>query len=1110
MDRLENYQLLISKLDAFIRKFYLNKIIRGSLYSIGFLVGLFLVFSVSEYYFYFSPTLRKTLLAIYFLSCLSLSSVWVFIPLFKFFRLGNVISHHEAAIIIGKYFSNVQDKLINILELNAQLKNNDTANALILAGIDQKSDDIKLTPFRKAINLGENKKYLRFALPPLLLFFILLFSSPSILTDSTFRFINSNTEFEKPAPFSFYIQNNPLEVTQYNNFNLMVSVDGKVLPNEVYVLIGNYRYKLRKEENNLYSYVFRNVSEPINFRLNSGSVYSKEYLISIVSKPMIIGFEISLDYPEHTQLKKETYENVGDLVIPEGTKVSWMFHAQHTDKVSLKFEKSTPELAKSITRTDFSHSKTISQSSNYAVLVGSNSAEQVDSVNYFIKVIQDDYPTISTKIYSDEADPNYSFFAGDLKDDYGLTQLLFHYSIKRENISIDSTTIIKEFDSGISEEAFQFDFDFNTLELKPGDEVTYYFEVIDNDVLNGFKSAFSERMFKNLPTKEAFKEKEQENEEEIKAGLNNAIRENKELRKEVENFKNDLLQKKELEWQDKKVLEKLIDKQKNITNLIEDTKKRFEENLKNQQILENADEEILEQQESLEELLEELQNEELSEILQKIEELMNQLDKEQLLEMLENVNKNEKILETNLDRLKELFRQLELEKEMKETIEQLEDLSEALEESAQNLENESSIDEDSEASPNEIEDFEEQLKEIQEDLDNIKEKGKESKSTQSMNLPEENIDRAEKQLSESKKQLNENNNKKAAGEQKKAAQELKEAADQMTKQMQDSKMQQMQEDMAALRQLMENLIGISFEQESLMGDIGNTTINTPYYVAQVQNQFKLKDDFALVKDSLNELAKRVFQLEAFLTEKVVAVEENLDLSINHLEERKVPLASNFQQRVMTFTNDLALMLSEVMQQMQQQMSQMMDGNQMCNQPQGQQNGNEPQDKISDGQKSLNQEMQEAGKQPGGTSSKEFAEMAAKQAALRKALEEKIKELQGQGKGDPLLQELAEEMDKIETDLVNKKLTNEMMKRQEEILTKLLDHEKAEREQEWENERKSETAAQINRVIPPSLEEYLKKRKAEIEEFRKVAPGLEPFYKQLLENYLGGGIGTKFE
>ena len=1109
MNRMKNYQLLISKLDAFIRKYYLNKIIKGTIYSIGVLLGLFLAFSICEYYLYLSPVLRKSLLLVYFLSFLSVTTIWVFNPLFKFFQLGSIISHNEAAIIIGKYFSNVQDKLINILELNAQLENGNDASALILASIDQKSEEIKLTPFRNAINLKDNKRYLRFALPPIFLFLILLFSAPSILTDSTYRFINNNTEFEKPAPFKFNIQNDALEVNQFDNFNLKVKVEGKAIPNEAYILIGDYRYKLRKEGNHLYSYVFRNVSDPISFKFNSGSVFSKDYTISIVSKPMILGFEISLIYPKHTNLNKEKLQNIGDLTIPEGTQVNWLFQAQHANSVSLRFNSSLPEMTKRVSETDFSLSKIVTESNSYKVLVENGWGSQSDSINYVIKVVQDEYPSISANSYQDEMDPNFYYFAGDLKDDYGLKKLVFHYSIKRENLTIDSSFAIKEYHSGILKEAFQFDFDFTSLDLGPGDEVIYYFEIIDNDALNGFKSSFSERKIKNMPTKEAIKEKEQENEEEIKKGLKNAIEKNKEIKKEVEKFKNNLLQKKELEWQDRKELEQIINKQKTLEKIIENTRERFDENLKNQQILDNTDEETLDQQESLEEQLEKLQNEELNEILQKIEELLNQLDKEQLLEMLENVNKNEKVLETNLERLMELFQQLELEKEMKETIEELEGLSEELEESAQDLEEESNPSKNNEESKEKMENYEKQLENIKENLNEIQNKNKQSKSSKMMNLPEENIKRAGKQLNESKKQLNEGNNKKAAEEQKKAANELKDAAEQMTQQMQDSKMQQMQEDMGALRQLMENLIGISFEQEALMEDINATPINTPLYVSQVQNQFKLKDDFALAKDSLNELAKRVFQLEAFLTEKVVAVEENLELSISHLEERKVPLAGNFQQRVMTYTNDLALMLSEVMHQMQQQMSQMMSGNQMCSQPQGQQNSGMPQDKISEGQKSLNQEMRDAGKQAGGTSAKEFAEMAAKQAALRKALEEKIKELQGQGKGNPLLQELAEEMDKIETDLVNKKLTNEMIERQEKILTKLLDHEKAEREQEWENERKSETAGQVDRVIPPSLEEYLKKRKAEIEDFRKVAPGLEPFYKKLLENYLDG-IGTKFE
>ena len=48
---------------------------------------------------------------------------------------------------------------------------------------------------------------------------------------------------------------------------------------------------------------------------------------------------------------------------------------------------------------------------------------------------------------------------------------------------------------------------------------------------------------------------------------------------------------------------------------------------------------------------------------------------------------------------------------------------------------------------------------------------------------------------------------------------------------------------------------------------------------------------------------------------------------------------------------------------------------------------------------------EGGQDGENPTSKEFAQMAARQAAIRKQLEKKQKELQGQGKGDKELQDL---------------------------------------------------------------------------------------------------------
>jgi len=338
---------------------------------------------------------------------------------------------------------------------------------------------------------------------------------------------------------------------------------------------------------------------------------------------------------------------------------------------------------------------------------------------------------------------------------------------------------------------------------------------------------------------------------------------------------------------------------------------------------------------------------------------------------------------------------------------------------------------------------------------------------------------------------------------------MKQMASQMQQGMQSGEQEQMEEDMAALRQLLENLVGLSFDQEELINEVRSNTINTPKYVEDVQQQYKLKDDFKLIEDSLQELSKRVFQIESFVTEKVTEINSNMKSSLEELEERKKPQATDHQQRTMKNVNDLALMLSEVMDQMQQQMSSMMAGNQMCSKPGGKsgKSGKIPMDKISQGQKQMNSQMQQMKdameKMKGDKGqAKQFAQMAAKQAALRKALREAKQKMQEQGRGKDAkgLQEIMDAMDKVETDLVNKRLTNEMMKRQEQILSRLLEAEKAEREREFDNKRKAESAAQQERKFPPSLEKYIKQRESEVELYKSVSPALRPYYKILVEEY----------
>ncbi len=1094
----DNYQLLIQKLDSFIRKYYLNNLIKGLLYTTALLVVLFLGFSLLENYFYFSSTTRKGMFWTFLLTSGVALGGWVIAPLLQYFKLGSVITHEQAASIIGDHFGGVKDKLLNVLQLRDQAASQENED-LIMASINQKSEEIKLVPFKSAINLGENKKYLKYALPPLMLLLGILFINSSLITDPTNRLLKNNQEFERPAPFAFEIENKDMQVVQFDDFPLTVKVDGDALPNDVFIDFDNVQYRLKKESANTFTYNFSNVQKDMEFNLFSGTVRSGDYELEVLKKPNINGFEVKLDYPNYIGRSNETLQSIGDLVIPQGTNISWIFSTQNTDEIAMQFGESQSKAIERRSDDMFLFGKKALKDERYKLFISNERLLNADSIAYTLSVIQDQSPVIKAEMFQDSTEKRLQYFAGEAGDDYGLSKLTFNYRLTKERAAQGALETVPISIKG--EKSTQFDYTFDMLELglKPGDEVTYFFEVWDNDGVNGAKSARTNMMQFSMPTLDELEELEEENDDQIKEDLLKALKESKKIKKDMKKMREKLLQEKEMKWQDKKELEKLLDRQKEMQKMIEEAKQKFEENLQNQEEFNKQDERIQEKQEKLEELFEKAMDPETQKLMEEIQEMMEKLEKEDALEKMEEMEMNDEELEMELDRMLEMFKEMELEMEMEKAIEDLEKLAEKQEELAEKTEEQK---ESQEELKKEQEEINEEFEEIQEQLDEIEKKNEELENKQELEDTEKDEEEIKEEMEKSQEQLEQKQNKKASKSQKKAGEKMKEMAQKMQQQMKSQEMEQMEEDMQALRQLLENLVTLSFDQEQLIDDFGTTKINTPRYVDLTQQQFKLKDDFKLIEDTLHALSKRVHQIESFVTEKVVEVKTNMEQGIDDLEERRKPNAAEHQQRVMKNVNDLALMLSETMEQMQQQMSGNMPGDQQCNNPGGK-SGNKPSDKISKGQKSLKEQLEQMkkgmqkGNQPG---SKGFAKMAAKQAAMREALRKKQQELQQRGKGDPKLQEIIDEMNKVEIDLVNKRLTNEMMKRQEEILSNLLKHEKAEREKDQDKKRKGKTAQNYERKRPPSMEEYLKKREAEIDLYKTVSPSLRPYYRKLVEQY----------
>ena len=150
--------ILIQKLDEFIRRYYKNQLLKGTIYATGILISAFLSVVLLEYFAEFNTTVRAILFFGFLTAVVLVIVRYIAIPILKLNKIGKIISYNQAANIIGNHFSNVQDKLLNVLQLqNNQLLNG--SDELLVASIHQKITELKPVAFTKAIDLNENRKY---------------------------------------------------------------------------------------------------------------------------------------------------------------------------------------------------------------------------------------------------------------------------------------------------------------------------------------------------------------------------------------------------------------------------------------------------------------------------------------------------------------------------------------------------------------------------------------------------------------------------------------------------------------------------------------------------------------------------------------------------------------------------------------------------------------------------------------------------------------------------------------------------------------------------------------------------------------------------------------
>ncbi len=1094
-----NYALLISKIDEFIRKYYLNKVVKGGIYLAASFSIAYLFVTLAEYYGNFDPSFRTILFFGFLLLNFSIFLFYIAIPLSSYFKLGKTINHQQAATIIGNHFKPVKDKLLNTLQLKQLSDDLPGQKTLIEASIDQKIADLSPVPFTSAVNINENRRYIKYAAMPLIAILLIFFTAPSIFSESTERLLKYKTQFIKKAPFSFVVLNQDLSTVQGNDLQLRVKLEGNQIPQEVYLQDGVNTFKLDKESVVRFSYTLKNLQQSKLIRLTAGEFSSADYEVKVKKKPSLLKFDVGLVYPSYLKRQNETIMNTGDLTVPIGTLIKWRVNTENTTGLLLTIGDKKKEVG-AANANSFGFEYRVLKNINYSIQPVNGEIRQTEPVAFQLSVVPDLHPAIMVSESKDSVNSGLVYFVGQVNDDHGFNKLLFHYRILNAKSENSANSFVKPI--AISKNSLQSSFahfwDVNAIAASPGSQIEYYFEVFDNDGVNGSKVTRSALKLLNIRTEKQVEEKLQANSSSIKSKIAQAVKQAGEVEREAKRLNQDLLNKKSLNFDDKKQLEKLLEDQKELDDLVKQIQDENKQDLREQQENKEIKKDILEKQKQIEDLFNNVLDEKTRELLKNLEKLLQQNNKDLTQTELSKMQVDNKSLKKELDRILELYKQLEFDQKLTETTQKLKELAEEQQKLSDSALQKAA---DAESLKKEQLKLNEDFESVKKELDQLQQKNEELDEKNDL----ENTDKAEQEIDQkqeqSSKDLGQKKMKNASENQRQASEKMKQLAEKMDAMQQNGEEAENTVNIQNLREILDNLIRTSFEQEKLMQNFKSTNTADPNYISDTQKQKALKDNLKLIEDSLYSLSKKVPQIQSVVNKEIQSINNNINNALQKLADRNTPEATSNQQFAMTSMNNLALMLSEALDQMQKAQSG------------GKGKKKQSVSQLSKMQEQLNKNMQKAreqmqkegpqgqSKQGKGQMSEQLAKMAREQQLIRQGMQEINRELNKDGKnGLGNLDELMKEMEQSETDLVNKKIYQQTITRQQEIMTRLLEAEKAEREREQDNERESKQGTDGPAARTEFMKEFQRIKQQETELLKTVPPSLNSFYKIKVGDY----------
>jgi hypothetical protein len=1110
------YQEIIRRLEVTNRKEYLLIILQG-LIKTG-LIGLsvFVLLSFAELLGNFSSLVRTILLFVFILSILAYINFRVVFPLFNYFKLFVKRNYLETAGKVGYHFPEIKDDLKNAMQLISVNDSRFYSSILTDAAFKSIYEKTRLIKFDSIIRFDSLKKPALRLLSLLFLTLLFIFLIPG-LSGASVRLIKFDREFIPPVRFQIVVTPGNGEVTRGADFNIIIKIRGDS-PVNVNLFSRNDEQtdysviKLTADSLDQYVYEIKSVRTSFNYFVQADEIKSEIFRIDVIDRPIIKTITFRITPPAYSRIPSYEQKDNGNVVSLIGSRIDIsLTSTKNLNSATIVFDDTTQTELK-VEENSAEGNFRIKKETSYKVLIkDENGNANQNPINYFIKPINDELPTIELlepgKDIPLSNDNRVPLFV-KIYDDFGFTKLLLHFRLTKSKYEIipEKFTSIEIPVSSTQKESDIF-YVWNLTKLSPAvdDIYSYYLEIFDNDNVNGPKSAKTPVYNVRVPSLDEILASVDQLQNEAVDELTKTLQEAEQLKKDLEKIDQELKNdKRDLTWEEKDKIEKALDNFEQLQEKMSDVN----ENLKKmQQDLQKNDllsQETLEKYMELQDLMSELTSDEMKKAMEKLRDILEQMNRNMTQNEMQNFKLDEERFRKSIERTLNLLKRLQIEQKFDEMMKRTERIAEEQDElNAQTKQSEKNNNINSEQLSKKQDEITDQLHKLSENMEELNDKMQtlEDMPNEEMEkiLEELNKQMNEKLSQQASEKMKQNQMQKARQNQQQVSQNMQQLMD-ILQQMKDQMMQQNQMQVFLdMMRILDNLLKLSQQQEELKKESERLDPNSSQFTENAQNQNNLKQSLNRLLEQLSDLSQKTFAISPEMGKALGSANQQMSASIQAMQNRNGSFAAVTQSEAMKNLNEAASMMKNsmesmmqsggsgggmmsLMQQLQQMSGQQMDLNNMTQMLQQMMQGN-----LSPGQQA---ELQRLGQQ---------------QDLIRKSLEQLNEEakMSGESKKIPAdLEEIVRRMQEVVSDMNTQRLDDELIQKQERILSKLLDAQRSINERDFEKERRSETGKQFVRQSPSelNLSSDQVKNKIRDELNRAVREGFNRDFEDLIKRY----------